>query len=41
MSPEKGLEVLRVHPGTETEFAFFDLGLLVFAFFVLAAGSAG
>ena len=41
MSPEKCLDALGVNPGAETELAFGDLDLLVFAFFVLTASSAG
>lgn len=41
MSPEKCLDALGVNPGAKTELAFGDFDLLVFAFFVLTAGSAG
>lgn len=41
MSPEKCLDALSVNPGAKTELAFGDFDLLVFAFFVLTAGSAG
>lgn len=41
MSPEEALEFFGVDPGAETELAFADFDLFVFAFFVLAACSAG
>jgi hypothetical protein len=41
VSPEEALEIFGVDPGAETELAFADLDLFGFAFFVLAACSAG
>lgn len=41
MSPEEALEIFGVNPGAHTELAFADLDLFLFAFFVLAACSAG
>lgn len=41
MSPEEALESFGVNPGTETELAFTDFDLLLFAFLVLAARAAG
>jgi hypothetical protein len=41
VSPEEALEFFSVDPGAETELALADFDLLLFAFFVLAARSAG
>lgn len=41
MSPKEGLDALGVNPAAESKFAFGDLDFLVFAFFILAASSAG
>jgi hypothetical protein len=40
VSPEKALESFGVDPGAETELAFANFELFLFAFFVLAARSA-
>lgn len=41
MSPHESLDSLAVDPGTKAKFTLLDLDFRVFAFLVLAAGSAG